>query len=632
MIYESPNNIKFVFKSETVQVSVENNPEDFLTPIVTHLYSLFGPNLPLYLTISPFSIKPPEEPYKFKLVALFCSYCISKALPENEILLESLYEIEQNEFLNIDLLRLKPDIKYVSAIISALWFSNNLRSLNISQSSADHFFDFLAHVIQKNCSCFESLKIYNCTNFAKFETFMASTCKSTYFQSLSFYDTIIPIQVSECFSDHLLASNITELSFIQCPFEEGVLSHMKENAQSYAKINHFSIEETASFSNKDELNSLMCFLAESKISSVSLIDIDIDISEVFSALKEMEIQIISLDLSKNKCSSKFSGMYSLPISLFNIKLSKVQWSATALYNLLIYQDYVNPVSLDLSSQYEMADGISNDGVQGLVEMQGILKPINVNLNISSLIWDDNTLTTGFFNYVNSMKHIHKLSINRCVCEKKDLTVKNAIVLYLQNSRIEELSIGGSPVSPYKDLVQGLFAVFAAHQTLHVLDVSNNNIGDVGLDLLVDCVVRNKNIQQISFDGSRLTNPVMFIDCCRRLYQADNLSYVVKPKREIIELSKLEEVYSLQPGAVVNAWKALKEKCNKPQNGSLLFEIDNSSNDHLIDQMTSLNASWEIDIKIPFNREPSRWDPLRNMFSLEQLTGIPPDEQESLISF
>ena len=149
--YEEPNKIRFVFKTETLQLIVDN-PENFLKIIVKHLYQLFGAELPLKLEISPFVILPPNEPFKFKFSTLFFSYCVSMSLPENEYIYNQLVMIENEKPLKINLLHLNSDQKYNLALLSALWYSTNIQSLDVLYSPMDSFFVFLVQIVKRNRS------------------------------------------------------------------------------------------------------------------------------------------------------------------------------------------------------------------------------------------------------------------------------------------------------------------------------------------------------------------------------------------------------------------------------------------------------------------------------------------------
>ena len=189
-----------------------------------------------------------------------------------------------------------------------------------------------------------------------------------------------------------------------------------------------------------------------------------------------------------------------------------------------------------------------------------LKP-GPSLNIQTLVWNSNALSAHFFEYLERLDRLEKLFIDECtayVAEKDDGggNVLNLIVMYLQNAKIKEFSIRGSPNSPYQNLARELFAVIAVHQTLEAIDVSGNSIGDVGLELLVDCLSRNTQIQRVEFDGINLQSPDKFIECCGRMAEMTHLKHIGKPQKEIDDLVKRVKSKE-QAAAIKAAWHKLE---------------------------------------------------------------------------
>ena len=403
-----------------------------------------------------------------------------------------------------------------------------------------------------------------------------------------------------------------------------MVDYLVQESGHFAKLATIGVSDTDFMVTNEKKNELFTsffnFLFASKIPSVELVNDGLDISDVFSALDQAVVPMISLDLSRNICRQKFTGHYVLPITLTDLKLAEIDWSGTGLLSLLMNQQYVNAVKLDLSGQ--RGAKVKN--------IHKALKP-GPSLNIQTLVWNSNALSAHFFEYLERLDRLEKLFIDECtayVAEKDDGggNVLNLIVMYLQNAKIKEFSIRGSPNSPYQNLARELFAVIAVHQTLEAIDVSGNSIGDVGLELLVDCLSRNTQIQRVEFDGINLQSPDKFIECCGRMAEMTHLKHIGKPQKEIDDLVKRVKSKE-QAAAIKAAWQKLEESVNA--NGAP------ESNDPKVlalglKQLTKQNASWTIEIPVKYNREKSKWDELSDEFSLERLTGIPPDEQEALI--
>lgn len=586
-------------------------------------------------------------------------------LPENDILFNSLNAKSQKnpEYLCVDLTKLKYDFKYQPAILSTLKYAFNIRTLRISGETvidSETIFEVLAQTIKNNSQCLFSLMILNCATFTGFTDFCDSILNS-YLCKICFDGIVFKKKIFTQFVDILPQSSIEKIQFIRCPLKKKIIDLIISKASNFSKLRSLSMNDTVFLKDQSTLKSFFNFLKEAKISIIELVNDRIDIADIFYCLNQTEIPITTLNVSKNYCSSKFSGQYILPVTIEDIKLAGVNWSPTALFNLLTTQSYVNMVQLDLSNQLETTsnfDGpVVNDNNEvdaesklneyALLEMHRALKPAG-NMNIKSLIWNYNMLSNGFFTYISQLKNLEKLSIDCCVCDPNETnSIKNDLVLYLQNSNLRELSIKG-PNSPYKSLLKGLFAVIGAHQTLQALDVSDNAIGDEGLEMVVDCVSKNKNIEKIAFDGSILQKPQKFVDCCNRLIELQNLKYVSEPTKDMEDLKTQEELLKITPGIVENAWERLKAKLYERTNQRFPDDIDVDNEDNYNINLSRVNsenlssvatmpikqtvqkASWKIEISVPYDKETNAWEAMSEQFSLQTLTGITPDNRDSLI--
>ncbi|OHT08304.1 hypothetical protein TRFO_04917 [Tritrichomonas foetus] len=646
--YEEPNKIILNFRTEKLNLTFDD-AKKFAEEIIPSLFMLFGNNLPFKLLVDSLSINRPEKTDKFLLSHIFLSFCHSLNLPENEGIINSLNNIQNQEFIDINLTQLKFDQKYMPALLSTLEYGFNIRSFSANCELIPNFFNFLSTIFNNNSHSISSISIFNCTNFDNFEQFCEAVVHSN-LRSLSFMKSKIPPKAFEKLVCEIIPeSGITSIKFASCPFQKNYVDLICSNADNFSKISAIAINNSDFIKEAEPFNNFFNFIRKiNNLSSLELINDMFDISDVFNALDQADINLTSINLSKNSCSAKFTGQYLLPVPLKEVKVRNVRWSVTALAYILTRQKYINLIDLDISSQKPFnVDEMMQCDDEALVRMQSHLKP-GSNKNISALIWNNNFLSTGFFTFLLGMENLQKLSIDCYEIEdnKTSVEILNSFVLYLQNSKLKELSIRGnsnspsnspstsnSPFhSPSKELIKGLFAVIGAHQTLNILDVSDNDIGDNGLELLVDCISRNKNLVRISFDGSKLQSPQKFIECCRKLSENDHIQFIAKPKNDIEELTKKEDLLKLKPGAVEQAWTSLQEKIERNHKNEISLnsqpQNENEINDSmLLSQMTTHEASWDIEIKVPFNKESNLWDSLRDKYSLYSLTGIPPDSDD-----
>ena len=622
--FHEPNRVQIHFKSEKLNLTIED-AENFLTQVINHLYQLFGEHFSVKLNIQPIVITPPEQPDKFLFAELFLSYCHSLNLPENEVVFMTLKNYQKNDIVDINLTKIKTDFKYLIAIIKSLSYGFNIRSLSLqSDSSTVDLFQILENIIKNNQSILKSLSIHDHYYFEGFDSFCQSLLE-TNINQIQFVNIPFSQNLFQIFFEILPKTNINILSFSKCQFYPEVIDYMASNISYFSKISSLSINETGFLSDSDVFNTFFSFLTNlPEISELELINNQIDISDVFHSLDQSEIPLTMINLSNNFCSNKFTGAYVLPVTLVDIRLRSVKWSPAALFSLLTLQNYVNPIYLDVSMQKELSQNkISSNNENSLIELHKLFTA-DKSLNISSFIWDYNYISTRLFDYLTNMVNIRTLSLN---CSILDTSLDNSFeflsfLTYLQNSQIQELSIrggsNGSLLSEQKGSIKKFLKTLSSLSNLESIDISDNEIGDTGFELFIDFICKNKNIKRVSFDGNKLQNPQKFIEGCTKLLKVDHFEYLSKPKRDIIELSKKEDLLKLPNGAIENIWNEVKKKFNS--NSKNDFEADII--DMIEEQQISIQTtSWDIDIQVPFNKEPSLWDSLRENYSLDNLIGV-----------
>lgn len=618
--FDPPDTFTFAFDTGTILVKIVE-AKNFIHPIILHLYQLFGMfKLPFSLEIDPIAILPTESVPSFLIAHLFLSNCYALNLPVNDSIFNFLHDIQIHDQSQIDLLPLKTETKYLPAILDAFEYSNAIVSLKISGLGINNFFKFLVTVIGNNIAVLETLSIDCCDNFDNFSEFTEQLTKSQ-IHSFNLRSIEFIHQDFGLFVDILPQTQIYELRLINVNLSKEMLESLLEKSSNFSKLSHFGLSSVPFLASQDIFKTFFNFVFNTSLTSLELVDDDIDIADVFQILNRSSLPLITLNVSNNHCSSKFTGKYALPVTLAEIRLSNIEWSPTALVNLLKHQNYVNSILLDVSFQKG----------ENLVDSYPVLKrDFNVApINVHTLMWNNNSLSSSFFAFLTKLNHLERLEINNCTFPSDAAqNIINTIVLYIQNAKIKELSMRDVQY----DLVKSIFAVIAAHQSLEALDVSDNKIGDSGLELLVDSVCRNTNIRQIKFDGCGLHNPLRFIECCHRLSDVPHLKIISKPEKDLNDLIEIAHQTRFDAELIESAWDDLKKKIDErgqstePQ--ETVIKRANSAR-----SFTKQKASWAIDIQLPYNKNAlNQWDELRQLFSIEKLTGIEPDEPEALIDF
>ena len=584
----------FVFKDEIVEVSFDN-PLNFITPVLSALHQLFG-------GVFPFKTELGNNCFDFQLnqvcmvAYLYVAYCKSDDVIPNEILFNNLIAIQQFPQITIDFSQLMVDQKSIQPMINSLKYVTNISYLLIPGKFIKNTFVYLREILCNN-EGLTHLLVDGYDTHEGFEQF-ADTIGASSIKTLCLRSITLPLQVLIYLFQIIPNSDLMELKFYHCQMEPNVIKYMANNPTMFTRLSLIAFNESDLFNNISVLKELFDFLLSAKISAVELIDDHIDIAEVFSILDRLSlIPLIGINLSKNEC-LHFSGQYNLPVTLTELTLMNVKWSVKSLLALMTTQRFKNQITIDLS------------GLQGNIsDLHTSFKSPSTN-NFKAIIWDNNLISTNFFVFLSRYSDLRKLSLNECTyAPELSSEISNSMVLYLQRSKLRELSIRGSIGNPHAKLVNSIFAVLKSHQTLELLDITDNNVGDTGVKNLIRALEGNTMISQIAFDGSNVTNPQTYIQVFEKLSHMDQITAVALPRKDIEILIK----NGADKKKLEHAWQTLQVSISDHQ--KLKFEQN-------IETFPSKQiATWNISIQLPPADTINHWVDLRSKFSLANITGI-----------
>jgi hypothetical protein len=178
---------------------------------------------------------------------------------------------------------------------------------------------------------------------------------------------------------------------------------------------------------------------------------------------------------------------------------------------------------------------------------------------------------------------------------------------------------------------GLKDAFSQHQTLRVLDVSANPVGDDGQWAIQEIVSSNPQLSSLGFDGIEVSSPPKLIELFNFLAHHQGLKKVKRPKKEIERLTaKCGHKAGLEMKAM---WKRLHAQIA----GSRPSQTSHTTEDLSTDASTvgttdttsvsrlsfsvAQTVSWTYDLPAPNDPYALEWESLRRKFSYETITGV-----------
>lgn len=469
---------------------------------------------------------------------LYLSYCKSLEIPPNEVLVTNLLMLQMVPLVSIDFIQLKVDQKSMKPLFFALKYIYNLKYLLIPGTETENIFEYLQTIIENNLSNLMNLLIDGFSSLNGFCEF-TNALESSSVASISFRRIDFSTELLSNLFEKIPKSAITKIKFFYCKFEPNLVKYMMNNIQYFSKLSGIALNDCDLIKDRNDLVEYFQFLSASKISKIELIGNKIDIGDVFSVIDQMntDIPLYKINLSKNDCVN-FTGRYKLPITLNKLILARVRWTTNSLISLLSQQQFTNKIALDLS----FLQGNIND-------LHASFPKTQMN-KFSEIKWNMNTISAEFFVFLRNCAELRSLSLNDCTCEPEKLPeITNAMVFFVQTSKLRELQFRSSPQSPHPEIVNGLFSVIRAHQTIDTIDISYNDIGDNGIQNFVKSLEGGNQISRIAFDGSNVNDPQLYITVFQKLSAITKLKYVEKPRHDLERLANAN-------GS--NAWKQLEE--------------------------------------------------------------------------
>lgn len=436
------------------------------------------------------------------------------------------------------------------------------------------------------------------------------------------------------------------------------------------------------------VNEIINLCVLSSLTNLVLVDCQLDITNFFESMTESlnicnnnnisePIKLISVDISRNKCSASFTGEYGLPRKLEELRMRKIIWEGDSLISFLKNQKYLSMIDLDLSKG-QLSDSQITNLMKKIPQ-----KPASV--LIRSFRWNGNPISIKFLEYLTELKYLQIVSLNNCIIAANEKeSILPSLANLISRANLQWLSIDKT-MQPFGS--KTLFAlkdVLCHHQTIKRIDICENSIGDDGLEILKEIVTLNTKISHISFDGCDVSNYAYLISFLSYIAQLSYLTAIGKPKKEMRRLS--EKFGSKVKKELRTAWEKITEKHQSKiiSNGKSFYKADSLNENTAEDEgqikltasrastdissttsafissaandsstsnggqesdtsglankaeITLLDASWDIRIGIYDDGDELEWEQMRYRYSFANLTGLevlrPTNTDNDLIQF
>lgn len=349
-----------------------------------------------------------------------------------------------------------------------------------------------------------------------------------------------------------------------------------------------------------------------KIRNISILSIahcNIEISSIFQILNDEEFPKLSeLDISGNVINQQISSKNVLPSNLYKIVANKIEWKSAEFLKFFfsfIFKQMNSVLNLSIA-EVSFRERKPDENWSLFFQYLSLIDVKKIKLNsIISFCWDGNQISSEFFDFMRKCRKLENLSISYCFKDKDSISL---ICEYLINAKtIKKLVLRGSEDCKLRSYFTEYIAKSIEEmKSIKQLDVSNNSIGDDGINSLRNIIKKKQQIEIVVFDNSdpKSVSPLLNIfSFCMKINQSDSsLNAQSIPK---IKLSfPINDIYSLRDSKKVqkNELKALKSYCQCMIDSNLVPNTNSSS----------------IDSRFPFPQNSPLDQPYFTFFSFHML--------------
>lgn len=555
--------------------------------------------------------------------SIFVSFCHVEQIPVNEALFHAFREILEVSPPQLDFVTAEPDRKSMKPILSTLKYVKSIKSLVIS-SQFPKLFQNLSQILVAN-QCFKSIAIYDESKFVYFDQFVAYL-ENTQVVSFNFVNCEFNAQRFQDLICCTRVSHISTLSFKRCSLKSEFIDTFLENSDQFKKLKSLAFTGDHKLFTNEQIDRFMEFCGHQRVATLVLVDLKLKINHILNPLHNL-LSLTTLDLSNNQCFTLDYDIIDIPPMLTHLIFSNVQWSPSCLIKMFTLQLYNPGTTVDFSSAIMKP----NDWKVFFDQLDQAKPPP---APFSRIYWRDNIIDSRLICFLSSISRIRLLSIDHCTYQNSQIhSIINSLVVLFQHGILSYFSMIGTKNNPNTSIIKEIIPF--AQNSIRELDVSNNKIGNEGIEMLTRLVEQSDILQIIYFDGSKPNKPTPVIKLFKAMQLSKTLIKCNFPENDIHLLSAK---FPAIKDTIKEEWKQVKQAVR--ENKSNRANHDNNSSSDVMDLATCertrlpnsqifncinndqvIEETWDIDIALPLYDGYLEWEEMSKKYSLENLTGV-----------
>ena len=407
-------------------------------------------------------------------------------------------------------------MQFFTLILASLSINDSINEIRISETDFSEFIqDILISLIRKSTSVFRLIFYKVCFNssFSKLELFLkknAIFCGSEWIFNECNMENNYICDLLRCFENY--KAQIRILVFNNCSFSENTCHKIFYDdfffASCIASLEVLWISNVLFPNIMPFLNLLVSvdnIMKQRKLRTLSIMNCNIDISDILSSKSLYESGVININFSGNIFNKKLNedAFINSP-NYFNIILNNTNF----LQCDESFSSLITALSLHKGQILKLNCANANVSKKGWEMFHNIESSI-VLKTLHSLIWDGNSISLsnikGFVSFLSNQPFLRELSISDCIFSNESITILHELARYIKVCKLTSFKIKSTLENTKlnSDVLSELLITLLKKSLLRALDITGQNIPE---KQLVEIVQNFPNVlEEFHFKGNKISS-------------------------------------------------------------------------------------------------------------------------------
>ena len=452
-----------------------------------------------------------------------------------------LTKIIQHRERKIDFSLFKNPTTIVSYVLDSLQMLPFVEEIEIPLLHIPDVYGFLISYLGKMTNI-KYLKITGKCNSDSFSKFLNKIETSNYLHLISLYfvDSFFKEQDYRAISEFLDNKKLTSIGF------QNSSSQSSSNYFLSSNFFHQSMFQSITLLNLDntpniDLSKILPYVQN--LLSLSVANCNLQLSNIFFLLQKIQLtKLRELNASNNICFS-LPEEVDFPRYITRFIADDVQWGTNtlAICLYLCLERSIPNISLSF-----------NNAKMNLNEWSNVFKVFwqSKFAGVYEFSWNNNPISPMILGFLSRQNQLYALSIDGTMRDSAP-EIFQYFITFCAETTIRKLSLKGERGNRIGRMFGSIAKGIISAKYLEELDVSNNKIGDGGLDLIKQALSKSRTIKIINFDGAKPLSANTFYQA----YQSNSDIKMNYPEDDIQLLLDKKQIS-------VEQVDFIKEKCSE----------------------------------------------------------------------